>query len=172
MRGRTPDKTSSLGFTRIDVLGQTRKRSLRFGLILGLMCAVFTNLDIAGDSYRLIDKKELKRAIAALYAAEQASDWTAFYGMMSPEVRKEMTLAEFLREKESRDFRVVSWRILRLVPLAKQLEAQDVESAASAAMDVLVERPDGKREQEEDQTDYWVRVNGHWYWYWRGWPAD
>ena len=70
-----------------------------------------------------------------------------------------------------RDFKIIEFRIKRISAVPAPEGASDADAGAAVAMDVMVEE-NGQQHKEEDQTDYWVRVKGEWYWTWRGWPDD
>lgn len=137
---------------------------------LGLVSGV-----VAGENrYRVPDKGYLAERIEQLYRAEVGDDWKTFYSMTSPELRGQMTLEQFMKEgRGRRPFKVASYRIRRIRGAEKDEDApQEVDGAAEVVMDVFVEYPGGRREKQDDQTDYWVHIKGEWYWTWRGWPAD
>ena len=140
--------------------------------ILGLLY-VSTGVNFAADRYKVLDRDALQKRIAALYKAEENGDWKAFFELVSPEVKKDTTFEEFLKDSAHRDFKMVSWKVRRIRGAERDSEyPPQVTSGAEVLMDVSVLNSDGSREKVEDQTDYWVQLDGVWYWAWRGWPYD
>ena len=113
----------------------------------------------------------LKARVEALYRAEQSKDWRTWYVMISPQNREEGTYADFLRAASKFDAQVLSFRILSIEPFEPDDRCPDCY-AASVRMDVRTEMRGGPIEKAIDQTDYWVYIDGDWYWTWRGWPTD
>ncbi len=131
-----------------------------------------------------IDEPQLMARIDTLYAADQRGDFKTWYSLMAPTLQKSITLREFTADGRNRNLRVVSWKILtiREIPdfqdhLEKhagegtEVDLTRVSSAVEVAMEVFVVEG-GKTRLEKDQTDYWMRYDNTWYWYWRGWPGD
>ena len=115
------------------------------------------------------DKAYLAERINKLYEAEAANDWRTIYKIMSPDVRKseEITLKNVEEWIERRDFKTISWEILKI-----KIYEQGDAYYADVPMDVVIENPRGELEKVTDQTDYWIYIDGEWYWGWRGWPYD
>lgn len=113
----------------------------------------------------------LKARIDALYQAEHDKDWRSWYLMTSPEIRKESTYEAFLKDFSSRKFELVSWRIRRIDRIDDPERSTGV-LGAKVGMDVHTQEGNGPLEHDTDQTDYWLYLDGEWYWSWRGWPDD
>ena len=112
----------------------------------------------------------LEARIASLYSAEAAGDWRQWYDHISPISREELSFDQFEMESRTRDFTIVSWKITSIK--RRTPPPAEVQAAANIAMEVWVRRGSSPPEQEKEQTDYWVLIDGQWYWHWRGWPAD
>src|SRR5512144_280069 len=82
-------------------------------LLLGLIC-VSTSVNFAADRYKVLDRGALQKRIGALYKAEENGDWKAFFELVSPEVKKDTTFEEFLKDSAHRDFKMVSWKVRRI----------------------------------------------------------
>ena len=141
-------------------------------LILGL--ASLCSIEVAAaELYKLVNRGALQQRIAALYTAEESNNWRAFYEIVSPEIRKDSTFEDFLKDSVHRHFKMVSWKVNRIRGGERDPEyPPQVTSGAEVLMDVSIANSDGHHEKVEDQTDYWVLLDGVWYWAWRGWPYD
>jgi hypothetical protein len=119
------------------------------------------------------DAGYLRMRVESLYAAEQSNDWQSWYSLAGPELKTEEGAKEFWEQvSRPRNFRVVSWRIRRITALQHEELPNGADAAAAVAMRVTVERRGGKIDRDDDQTDYWIHIEGEWYWTWRGWPHD
>jgi len=149
-----------------------------------MLLALLLSCGTAARRYKIIDKPALQSRIEMLYNAEQGGDWETWYSLMAPSSRAGISFEQFLSESGQREFAIASWRMQRIrgtVDFHDELNSQDdevleidparISSVAEVLMEVYVER-DGQRSLEADQTDYWMRYDGVWYWYWRGWPYD
>ena len=141
-------------------------RSLVAVLLCGAVCV----------GCRTQSGRTLESSIDSLYRAEQTNDWRTWWSFASPDFKKQMTYEDFIQEwQKDRDVTVVSWGILRIEPMEIPSEerGRGVTAVAKVPMDVTIHRRDKKEtEKEKDQTDYWMRMDGRWYWYWRGFPSD
>ena len=119
------------------------------------------------------DAARLRARVLELYKAEAKSDWSHFYELVSPILRKSTPPETFSQDfARGRSFEVVSYKILSLQALEKEKVPPGIEAAAAVAMDVSVRFKNGKIETVPNQTDYWLFVDREWYWSWRGWPYD
>jgi hypothetical protein len=113
----------------------------------------------------------LKARVEALYQAEQAREWRSWYLMTSPEIRKESSYEEFVKEFSSRTSELVTWSIRGI----KGVDDSDLPAGAQGAkveMIVHTQEGNGPLEMDDDQADYWLYLDREWYWVWRGWPDD
>jgi hypothetical protein len=114
--------------------------------------------------------------VEGFYRAEQKHDCVTMWSMVVPDLKEDSTYEEFADQfrKGSEDSRILSWRIVRIENRGSVTNATgQVIKRAKVAMDVTIQYKDQKDpEKATDQTDYWVLINGRWYWYWRGWPSD
>lgn len=98
------------------------------------------------------------------------------WSMVVPELKEDSTYEEFADQfrKGSVGYRILSWKIERIEMRGSVTnDTGQVIERAKVAMDVTILYEDKKEpEKATDQTDYWVLINGPWYWYWRGWPSD
>ena len=73
-------------------------------LILGL--ASLCSIEVAAaELYKLVNRGALQQRIAALYTAEESNNWRAFYEIVSPEIRKDSTFEDFLKDSVHRHFK-------------------------------------------------------------------
>jgi hypothetical protein len=107
-----------------------------------------------------------------LYEAEQVGDWRRWYLMTTPELRKEMSFEQFLEETGQREFAIVSWRIRQVRAENPSNLPAGIEAGAIVSMRIAMDHNSGRRETDDEQTDYWAYIDGEWYWSWRGWPDD
>ena len=152
-------------------------RSLASSALLGLLLAACAHLPSSGSEEgrcQVPDRSYLMDRVEQLYRAESSGDWKAFYAMTSPEFRQQSSFEEFQGGMaRERDFEIVSWSVRRIRGAERDDEApKEVDGCAEVLMDVYVEDRGARREKQDDQTDYWIHVDGEWYWTWRGWPND
>jgi hypothetical protein len=86
-------------------------------------------------------------------------------------VRKETSYKQFIEERNMWPiYKKIEWSINKvdsiIVPDAKE------NPGARVLMDATYILNDGRREYSKDQTDYWIYIDGEWYWFHRGYPAD
>ncbi len=122
-------------------------------------------------------KDSLQSRVDAFYRAEQKHDWVTMWSMVAPQLKEDTTdYEEFvdLSTKGSNDYKILSWKIIRIETKGSMTDvAGQVIKSAKVAMDVTIQYKDQKEpEKATDQTDYWVLIDGQWYWHWRGWPSD
>jgi hypothetical protein len=133
------------------------KHFLYFCILLTL-----TSCALANDVPEI---NKLNNRIISLYAAEKEGDWDQWSAFMDPiKYKGAHNSTPF---SGGRSFEIVSYSISKIT----SVEYNTSTPAVAVRMDVIVNR-DGKNVKEEDQTDYWVFINGEWYWTWRGWPND
>jgi len=113
----------------------------------------------------------LLERVTTLYHSEQAHDWRACYLMTFPEIRNESSYDEFSKEQSSQTFVILGWNI-RGISGEDDPDSPKGAHRAMVHMDVSVKERSGPLTSETDQTDYWLYLDGEWYWAWRGWPAD
>jgi len=115
----------------------------------------------------------LRARVLGLYKAEAKSDWSRFYEFVSPILKRSTPPEAFSQDfARGRSFEVVSYKILSIRPLERDKIPPGVEAAAAVAMDISVRFKNGEISKVPSQTDYWLFVDGEWYWSWRGWPYD
>ncbi len=119
------------------------------------------------------NQPRLRARVLGLYEAEAKSDWSRFYDFVSP-VLKRSTLPEAFSQDfaRGRSFEVVSYKILSIRSLERDKIPPGVKAAAAVAMDVSIRFKNGEISKVPSQTDYWLFVDGEWYWSSRGWPYD
>jgi hypothetical protein len=127
------------------------------------------------DCARLVNDS-LQSRVDGFYTAEQKHDWATMWSMVAPQLKKDTTdYEEFvgLCNKGSDDSRILSWRIIKIETKGSVPDATDqFIKGAKVTMDVTIQYKDEKPGKATDQTDYWVLMDGRWYWHWRGWPSD
>lgn len=149
-----------------------------------LIAVASISVAVSARRDKIIDQAELEVRIKSLYIAEQKEDWQAWYSLIAPTSREQVSFEEFLADSRQRDFTMVSWSIKKVLESVdfqnmlddhkdEELEVDPtrISSVAEVSMKVRIEYS-GERLDVEDQTDYWMRYDGVWYWYWRGWPYD
>ncbi len=119
----------------------------------------------------------LQSQVERFYGAEQKHDCVTMWSMVVPELKEDSTYEEFADQfgEGSVGYRILSWKIERIEirDSVTNGAGQVIPKRAKVAMDVRIQYKDEKEpEKATDQTDYWVLINGRWYWYWRGWPSD
>ena len=119
----------------------------------------------------------LQSQVERWYRAEEKHDCGTMWSMVVPELKANSPYEEFADQfrEGSEGSRILSWKIERIE--IRDSYTNDIGEAipkrAKVAMDVTIQYKDKKEpEKATDQTDYWVLINGRWYWYWRGWPSD
>jgi hypothetical protein len=115
----------------------------------------------------------LRARALGLYKAEAKSDWSRFYEFVSPILKRSKPPEAFSEDfARGHSFEVIAYKILSIRALERDKIPPGVEAAAAVAMDVSVRFKNGKISKIPSQTDYWLFVDGEWYWSWRGWPYD
>ena len=149
-------------------------RSVAAAIVMLALVGVAACADSDGES--ISDEAALRGRIDALYRAEQAGDWRAWYDMTAQAkdaLSSYEEFAEAFQVGEERQFTVVSWKVIDIESLeTSEDQASRYDSLARVAMDVTVRRASGVEEKEPQQTDYWAHADGQWYWRWRGFPYD
>ncbi len=143
--------------------------TITFGFALILTVVLLDCAHLAKDS--------LQSRVVAFYRAEQKQDWVTMWSMVAPQLKKDRTdYEEFvdLSTKGGNDYKILSWKIMRIETKGPMTGGSgQVIKSAKVAMDVTIQYKDQKEpEKATDQTDYWVLIEGQWYWHWRGWPSD
>lgn len=108
----------------------------------------------------------LRARVDTLYQALRRADWRTWYLMASPEFRRESSYQEFLREISSQfeEIEAMSWRIRSIA----RMDDSDLPSGgpfAKVGMELRVETVRNPR-RRSDHTDYWLYLDGEWYWVW------
>jgi hypothetical protein len=115
----------------------------------------------------------LRARVLELYQAESQSDWSHFYELVSPILKKSKPTETFSQDfARGRSFEVVSHKISSIRALEKDKIPSGVDAAVAVAMDVSIRFKKGEISKVPNQTDYWLFVDREWYWSWRGWPYD
>jgi hypothetical protein len=130
---------------------------------------IFPSIILTGC--KVPDAGRLKSRVQTLYQAESSHDWNTFYQILAPQVKADTTYKQFLEERDMWPaYNKVEWSIMTIESFIDP-NAKNYRSA-KVSMDATYILVDGRREHSKDQTDYWIYIEGEWYWFYRGFPAD
>ena len=149
----------------------------RFRHQLVACVATVTISILLGSCCGISKPASLEASINSFYRAEQANDWETMWSLCSSTFKQLGTKEEFVKEyqEESEQFRIVSWKILRVEDMGDPLSdfGPKVTRAVKIPMDVTTyDKATKITKKATDLTDYWIQEDGRWLWHWRGFPTD
>ena len=112
---------------------------------------------------------ELKSRIDALYTSQQSQDWRGWYLMTPPMYREHQSYQQFVATFVSpRSPKLISWEFMEIVHEAPS--PWRTEHGAAVSMRLTIEK-DGMEQYLSDQLDFWLFLDGEWYWRPKGWSG-
>lgn len=153
-----------------------RSRTTAAAVLLLLSCLLVSCRGSGSSGGVVTDEDGLRARIDALFTAEQTEDRRSWYALTAQSRLGDMSFEDFVEATgggRERKFSLVSWTVLSIHPIElKEEQEAFAEMAVKVPMDVVIEGPDGVTKKVPDHTDYWFRMDGKWFWGWRGFPSD
>ena len=131
-------------------------------ILVGLFCVACQNTRDAA----------IEGAINAFYKVQQSHDGEAFRSMVAPPLRDQSDIAQIIKDNEK--CTILSWKIGSIEPGTPSTnDVGETMKTVKVPMAVKVQFADEKEPRTlNNQVDYWVLIDGKWYWFYTGFPAD